>query len=142
LNRYPFDKCSSWNEAWIPPVLAPGIDLVAPALQTFQIVGDNSTLLGYSLEDVSANSGHFVLTGYQMDQSELQARMLKMACHLVIDLTPEKGLQEMLEKTTEIREYYCSLANWHMPVLEEGTSIAVNPGVVSYEREPFSYSEE
>jgi hypothetical protein len=142
LSRFPFDRFSNWTEVWTPSGWTPDIHLVTPALQAFQIVGGNSTLLGYSLEDTRTNSGHFVLTGNPTDENELQARMLKLACHLVVDLTPEKGLREMLDKATEIREYYCSLANWQTPAIADEPSVTVNPGVVSYEREPFSHPEE
>ncbi|MHB1674832.1 MAG: hypothetical protein ACYCSP_11370 [Acidobacteriaceae bacterium] len=68
--------------------------------------------------------------------------MLKMACHFMVDSTPASGMEEMLEKATEIRDYYCSLANWRAPALPETTSISVNPIVTSHEREPFTYTEE
>ncbi|MHB2007749.1 MAG: hypothetical protein ACYCOX_06840 [Acidobacteriaceae bacterium] len=68
--------------------------------------------------------------------------MLKMACHFMVDSTPALGMEEMLEKATEIRDYYCSLANWRAPALPETTSISVNPIVTSHEREPFTYTEE
>jgi hypothetical protein len=68
--------------------------------------------------------------------------MARMACHFLVDLTPASGLEEVLEKAAEIREYYCSLENWRMPALTGEAPVAVNPEVLSYVRESFTYSEE
>lgn len=142
MSRSPFDRLENWNEAWIPQLSAVDTHFVTPAFHAFQSVDDDSTLFGYNLEDVGIRSGHFVRAWDPIDPAELQGKILKMACHLVVDLTPTAGLQEMLEKATEIRDYYCSLANWQKPAITEDTSVAVNPAVASYEREPFSYPEE
>jgi hypothetical protein len=118
--------------------------LVRPAaeLQVFQLSNDSSTLLGYSLQDAGNNSGHFLATGFDTDAAELQTRMLRLACHVTVDMTPDKGLQEVLERASEIREYYCSLANWKPTPLTTESTVEVNPVVTSYEREPFTFLEE
>ena len=117
------------------------IRFVTPAIQTFQIDADGSTLYGYRVDDPGVRSGHFVQAWDSLDPRELQAKMARMACHFLVDLTPTSGLNEVMEKTAEIREYYCSLENWRMPALTEESSVAINPVIVSYERDSFTYSE-
>jgi hypothetical protein len=132
------------SEVLIPEPSESALVRVAAGLQVFQLVNESSSLLGYSLQDAGNNSGHFVTTtGFpKTDPAELQTRVLRLACHVMVDMTPDKGLQEMLEKASEIREYYCSLANWKPTLLTTEATVAVNPAVTSYEREPFTFLEE
>ena len=118
------------------------IRFVTPAIQTFEIGTGSSTIYGYTIDDPDARSGHFVYSVDSLDPQVVQAKIARMACHFLVDLTPASGLEEVLEKTTEIREYYCSLDSWHRPALAAETSVTANPGVASYVRESFTYSEE
>jgi hypothetical protein len=113
-----------------------------PSVQAYQIVNADSATLGYSIEEPGSNSGHFVRIIGSPDPDELKSRVLRFACNFLVDLTPIEGLQELLERASEIREYYCSLANWQMPALAEPKTVPVNPSISSYERASFSYPEE
>jgi hypothetical protein len=110
----------------------------------FQIGSNGSTLYGYSIEDFGARSGHFwqAWAWDLLDSQELQVKMARMACHFLVDLTPSPGLEEVLEKTAEIREYYCSLESPSLPVFAEEVSVAVNSEVLTHVRDSFTYSEE
>jgi hypothetical protein len=80
--------------------------------------------------------------GNELISTEAQSVILKMACHLLVDLTPATGLEELLEKAAEIRDYYCSLANWTGPAISQTGSIKASPIVKSFERDSFAYAEE
>ena len=136
------DATLDWPDGSILQTDAANIRFVTPAIQAFQIGGDGSTLYGYRVDDPGAKSGHFVQAWDSLDPRELQVKMVRMACHFLVDLTPVSGLDEVLEKAEEIREYYCSLENWRMPALSGETPIAVNSEIVSQVRESFTYSEE
>lgn len=73
---------------------------------------------------------------------EIRAKMLRIACHVLVDHIPVSGLGEVLEKVSEIRDYYCSLANWRKPALAAAMPSVVAPVVARYERDSFSYPEE
>jgi hypothetical protein len=117
------------------------IRFVTPAVQAFQVGAGGSTIYGYSVNAPGARSGHFVQAWDSIDPQELQAKLARMACHFLVDLTPASGLDEVLEKAAEIREYYCSLENWHTPALAKEVSVAFNPEIATYVRDSFSYSE-
>lgn len=116
--------------------------LVGPSFQTFQIAGVDSTLFGYSFDDSGSSGGHYVQVWDSLSPREMRATMLRMACHFLVDMVPTSGLDEMLEKTIELRDYYCSLANWSAPALIAPIPVAVAPVVARYERDSFSYPEE
>jgi hypothetical protein len=138
LFRNPFDLIG----AWAAPAIGASAHFAEPSFQTFQITGPDSMVLGYSFDDLGLSSGHFVEVWDALSPIELRTKMLRMACHFLVDMVPPSGLDEMLEKAADIREYYCSLANWSTPALPETVPVAVNPVITSYERESFSYPEE
>ena len=122
--------------------IEPDTFFLTPSFQTFQIASIDSTVLGYSVEDMESNGGHFIEVGSSLTQDQAQTTMLRLACHILIDFIPTSGLNEVMERAIEIRDYYCSLANWRSPALPQASSIAVNPDVTSYERDSFTYTEE
>jgi hypothetical protein len=130
------------NEGWVSDLPFGDPRFTIPSFQTYQIVGASSTTLGYSFNDPGASGGHFVQVFGSPDPEQVKARMLNFACHFLVDLTPVDGLQELLEKTSEIRDYYCSLANWQVPAAADPIPVSVNPLVARYERASFSYPEE
>jgi hypothetical protein len=142
LSPWKFDGSFTWPEGEIALNDVANIRFVTPAVQTFQIGATGSTLYGYSVNDPGIRSGHFVQAWDSIDPRELQAKMARMACHFLIDLTPATGLEEVLEKAAEIREYYCSLENWRMPALPAVASVDFNPEIATSQRESFSYPEE
>jgi hypothetical protein len=142
LSPWTFDVSLGDRDELITRANGANIRFVTPAIQTFEIGASGSMIYGYTIDDPGVRSGHFVQTLDSLDPQVVQAKIARMACHFMVDLTPASGLEEVLEKTMEIREYFCSLENWRRPALAAETSVAANPGVVSYERDPFTYSEE
>jgi hypothetical protein len=116
--------------------------VIEPTLHTFQIELDQSTLVGYSYGEDEAKSGHYIHMTASLDPDLLRARMLKLACHFMVDFTPASGLEEMLEKSIEVRDYYTSLQNWVPTPLPNPEPVMFSPVSAVYEREGFSFSEE
>ena len=132
------DFCWSFN----PPLTQSNIKLVTPELTAFQYDAAGGTLYGYTIDNLHAKTAHFIHTLETFDPNEVKLKLARMACHLLIDLTPSQGLEEMAGKVAEIRDYYCSVADWQRPALGPEISVPFNPAMVTYQREPFVLSEE
>ncbi len=142
MSPWTFEAALDQNEELIQQANATNIRFVTPAIHTFQIEGSGSTIYGYAIDDPRARSGHFVHAWDPFEPQVVQATIARLACHFLVDLTPASGLEEVLEKTNEIREYYGSLEGWRSPVIAAEVSVAVNPEVESYVRDSFTLSGE
>lgn len=142
MSPWTFEAPSDSQEESILQAGGPSIRFVTPAIQTFEFGESGSKIYGYTIDDPGVRTGHFVRTWDSLDRKEVQAKIARMACHFLVDLTPASGLEEMLEKTTEIREYHCSLEGWQLPAISSEVSVAANPEVASFVRDSFSFSEE
>lgn len=142
LSPWTLSATSAPSEGLVDEDSWTNIRFVTPAIQTFQIGGSGSTIYGYTVDDPDVTSGHFVYATDSLNPEVVRVNFARMACHFLVDLTPATGLEEVLEKTTEIREYYCSLEGWQRPALAAETSVAANPEVRSFVRDPFTVSGE
>lgn len=116
--------------------------VIQSLFQTYRIETGDSTVVGYSLDADMERGHHFVRLLDSLTQEQRDSKLLRFACHYLIDATPDSGLHEMLEKVAEMKEYYCSLQNWRAPALPRVASLGTATVSDSFERAPFSYSEE
>ena len=116
--------------------------IIQSVFQTYRIETGDSTVVGYSLDAEMEQGRHFVRLLDSLTQEQRDAKLLRFACHYLVDATPDSGLHEVLEKVSEMKEYYCSLQNWHAPALPPVTSLETATISNSFERAPFSYPEE
>ena len=118
------------------------IRLVTPALQTFQIHDADDSVWGYRYEGVGLAGGHFIRAWDPPSRSILEERFLKLACHMILDMTPAAGLGEFLERASEIREYYSSLQEPGGALLAQPEDLKMLQTGSVYEREAFAFPEE
>jgi hypothetical protein len=116
--------------------------IVRPQIQSYQIDLADSSLLGYTFDAYGETGSHSVQVLSSWSDAERSARLMRMACHFLVDSTPDEGVIELFEKTQEITQYYCSLANWAQPSLPAVTDLGMSVVAESYERESFAFPEE